>query len=81
LSDEQWGRIRKHFPEEHIPEGRPGRKPITTRKFLEAAFWILNTGAHWHVLPQSYPIYRDVHRRIQQWCRDEVLSDVLTVLA
>jgi hypothetical protein len=28
LSDEQWERIRHHFPEEHIPDGRPGRKPI-----------------------------------------------------
>ena len=31
LTDEQWERIRKHFPEEHIPDGRPGRKPIPTR--------------------------------------------------
>jgi hypothetical protein len=25
-----------HFPEEHIPDGRPGRKPIPTRRVLEA---------------------------------------------
>ena len=25
LTDEQWKRIRKHFPEEHIPDGRAGR--------------------------------------------------------
>jgi hypothetical protein len=31
LTDEQWERIRKHFPEEHIPDGRPGREPIPTR--------------------------------------------------
>lgn len=29
-------RIREHFPEEHIAEGRPGRKPTVTRKVLEA---------------------------------------------
>ena len=45
LSDEQWERIRHHFPEEHIPDGRPGRKPIPTRRVLEAVLWILNTGA------------------------------------
>jgi hypothetical protein len=28
LTDEQWERIRSHFPEEHIADGRPGRKPI-----------------------------------------------------
>jgi transposase len=81
LSDEQWERIRKHFPEENIPEGRPGRKPIPTRKVLEAVLWILNTGAQWHMLPQVYPNYKTVHRRFQQWCRDEVLRDVLTDLA
>ncbi len=39
LTDENWERIRKHFPEENIPEGRPGSKPIPTRKVLEAVLW------------------------------------------
>ena len=45
LRDDQWERIREHFPEEHIPEGRPGRKPVPARAILEAVLWILNTGA------------------------------------
>jgi hypothetical protein len=57
LTDEQWECIRKHFPEEHIADGRPGRKPVPTRRVLEAVLWILNTGAQWHMLPQSYPNY------------------------
>src|SRR5256885_241569 len=81
LTDEQWERIRMHFPEEHIPDGRPGRKPIPTRRVLEAVLWILNTGAQWHMLPQGYPNYKTVHRRFQQWCREEVLRKVLTDLA
>ena len=60
LSDEQWERIRDHFPEEHIADGRPGRKPIASRRVLEAVLWILNTGAQWHMLPQSYPNYKTV---------------------
>jgi hypothetical protein len=28
LTDEQWERMRMLFPEEHIPDGRPRRKPI-----------------------------------------------------
>ena len=36
LTDEQWERIRNHFPEEQVPDGRPGRKPISTRRVLEA---------------------------------------------
>jgi len=81
LTDEQWERIRNHFPEEHIPDGRPGRKPIPTRRVFEAVLWILNTGAQWHMLPQSYPNYKSVHRRFQTWCRDEVLRRVLTDVA
>jgi len=45
LTDTQWERIRPHFPEENILEGRPGRKPVSTRGVLEAVLWILNTGA------------------------------------
>src|ERR1700730_17720976 len=81
LTDEPWERIRKHFPEEHIPDGRPGRKPIPTRRVLESVLWILNTGAQWHMLPQSYPNYKTVHRRFQTWCRDEILRRMLTDVA
>jgi transposase len=81
LRDEQWERIRKHFPEEHIADDRPGRKPIATRQVLEAVLWILNTGAQWHMLPQSYPNYKTVHRRFQTWCRNEILRNILTDIA
>lgn len=81
LSDEHWARIREHFPEEHIPESRPGRKPIPAREVLEAALWILNTGAQWHMLPQCYPNYKTVHRRFQHWCRSAVLRGLLVDLA
>jgi len=63
LSDEQWERIREYFPEENIPDGRPGRKPVPARRVLDAVLWILNTGAQWHMLPQCYPNYKTVHRR------------------
>jgi transposase len=81
LSDVQWERIRGHFPEENISDGRPGRKPVPARQILDAVLWILNTGAQWHMLPQCYPNYKTVHRRFQQWCQHEVLRAVLTDLA
>jgi transposase len=81
LREEQWERIREHFPEENAPDSRPGRKPIPTRRVLEAVLWILNTGAQWHMLPQGYPNYKTVHRRFQQWCREETLRKVLSNLA
>ena len=81
LRDSDWERIRHHFPEENISEGRPGRKPVPSRKILEATLWILNTGAQWHMLPQCYPNYKTVHRRFQTWCQSEVLRRVLTDIA
>jgi len=75
LTDAQWERIRGHFPEENIPDGWPGRKPVPTRRVLEAVLWILNTGAQWHMLPQCYPNYKTVHRRFQRWCEREVLVE------
>ena len=29
LTDKQWEQIREHFPEEHVPHDRSGRKPIS----------------------------------------------------
>jgi transposase len=81
LSDAQWERIREHFPEENIPDGRPGRKPVPARRVLDAVLWILNTGAQWHMLPQCYPNYKTVHRRFQQWCEREILREILAALA
>jgi transposase len=81
ITDDQWELIREHFPEEHIPDDRPGRKPIPARKVLEAVLWVLNTGAQWHMLPQSCPNYKTVHRRFQQWCQNEVIRSALTDLA
>ena len=81
LLDSEWERIREHFPEENIPDGRPGRKPVLTRLVLEAVLWILNTSAQWHMLPQCYPNYKTVHRRFQTWCRNEILRQVLTDIA
>ena len=81
LSDEHWDRIKGHFPEENVPDSRPGRKPIPTRRVLEAVLWILNTGAQWYMLPQGYPNYKTVHRRFQQWCEKDVPRQVLTDLA
>jgi transposase len=81
LTDDQWELIREHFPEESYPPDRAGRKPIPARKVLEAALWILNTGAQWHMLPQCYSNYKTVHRCFQQWCHNEVLRDALTALA
>ena len=54
---------------------------LPNRHVLEAVLWILNTGAPWRMLPQSYPNYKTVHRRFQTWCCHEILRLVLTDVA
>jgi transposase len=81
LTDVQWERVKNQFPEENLPEVRSGRKPIPTRDVLNAVLWILNTGAQWKHLPQCFPNYKTVHARFQKWCEQEVLRNVLCVLA
>ena len=66
VTDQQWDKIREYFPEEQEEESKVGRKPISSRRILEAILWILNTGEQWHMLPQSYPNYKTVHRRFQK---------------
>jgi transposase len=46
----------------------------------QAALWILNTGAQWHMLPQGYLNYKTVRRRFQTWCHNEVIRAALTDL-
>src|SRR5437773_10547668 len=67
LTDEQWKRIRDHFPEENIADGRPGRKPTPTRCVLKVVLRILTTGSQWSMLPQIYPNYNTVDRRSHTW--------------
>lgn len=81
LTDAQGERIRHHFPEEYLPEGRPGRKPVPTRRVLEAVLWMLNTGAQWHLLPQCSPNDKTVQRRFQRWCEQEVRRALRCALA
>ena len=51
LTDEQWSRIRGHFPEDSHPPKRRGRPPVPAHEVLNAVLWILATDARWHMQP------------------------------
>jgi transposase len=68
IAGKRWERIRKHFPEEHIADDRPGRKPVPTRRVLEAVLWILNTGAQCRAIRTSPPVEElDACFVVQKW--------------
>lgn len=54
---------------------------MRARRVLNAVLWILTTGAQWRLLPQSYPKYKTVHRRLQAWARQDILRSILVDLA
>jgi transposase len=50
-------------------------------RLLEAVLWILNTGAQWHMLPQSFRTTKLCIEHFQTWCSNEILRRVLTDVA
>ena len=80
LTDEQWERVRKHFPEEHIPDGRARRRPIPTRHVLEAVLGSRRRCAMARAAAKLSD-YKSVHRRFQTWCCNEILRLILTDVA
>lgn len=81
LTDEQWAVIKPLFPELAARADGRGRPPTDTRAVLNAALWMLRTGAPWRDLPERFPPYQTCHRRFQEWCTSGVLRSVLEALA
>jgi hypothetical protein len=55
LTNEQWERIRNHFPEEHIPDGRPGRKPRwLVERFFAWIQWQRRILVRWEYYAQNF---------------------------
>jgi transposase len=48
-------------------KGTWGGNARDNRRFLNAVFWILRTGAPWRDLPPDYGDWKNVHRRFCRW--------------
>ena len=64
ISDELWSLIEPHTIGN---SGTWGGNAKDTRKFINAVFWILRTGAPWRDLPSSYGKWSNVNRRFCRW--------------
>lgn len=49
-----------------------------TRKFLEAVYFIMRTGAQWIELPKYYGCHKSVHRRFIYWVKRGVFNEILS---
>jgi len=64
LSDAVWAILERHLPGQR---GQWGGIAHDNRRFLNAVFWILRTGAPWRDLPPDYGDWTKTHRRFCRW--------------
>ena len=73
LTDHAWSLLEPHLPGQI---GQWGGIARDNRRFLNAVFWILRTGAPWRDLPADYGDWKNTHRRFCRW-RDKGLWESL----
>ena len=77
ISDKLWAKIRKNLPGS---EGHTGRPAEDNRKFINAVFWILRTGAPWRDLPSEYGDWKNTHRRFCRWRDKGIWEKILEMV-
>ena len=77
ISDELWRRLE---PLLLGREGSWGGRAKDNRKFINAVFWIMRTGAPWRDLPPSYGDWKNTHRRFCRWRDKGVWENILETL-
>ena len=73
ISDRVWLLLEPHLPGR---AGGWGGVAKDNRKFINAVFWILRTGAPWRDLPEDYGDWKNTHRRFCRW-RDKGIWEKL----
>ena len=73
ISDHVWNLLEPHLPDR---KGSWGGVACDNRRFINAIFWILRTGAPWRDLPPDYGDWKNSHRRFCRW-RDKGIWEAL----
>ena len=77
ISDKLWEKIEKKLPGSKGHTGRPARG---NRRFINAVFWILRTGAPWRDLPPEYGDWKNTHRRFSRWRDKGIWEKILEII-
>jgi transposase len=71
LTDEEWGKIEKYFPEKQA--GTPGRPPKPARPIVNAIVWLARSGAPWRDLPERFGPWETVYTRFRTMVDNGIL--------
>jgi transposase len=77
ISDKLWERIAPHVIGE---KGTHGGNAKDTRKFINAVFWILRTGAPCRDLPSTYGNWNNVNRRFCRWRDKNIWENIFEAI-
>ena len=77
ISDEVWALLEPHLPGQR---GQWGGIAEDNRRFINAVFWVLRTGAPWRDLPPDYGKWGTVHQRFIRWRRKGIWEKLLELL-
>jgi len=69
LQDEEWMKIQAYL--RSCPQVKVG-SARKCRRFVEAALWILRSGAQLRLLPSDYGNWNSVYKRFGRWCEADV---------
>jgi transposase len=74
ISDKVWALLEPHLPGQR---GQWGGTAHDNRRFINAVFWILRTGAPWRDLPPEYGNWNSVAKRFRRWVEQGIWEKIL----
>jgi len=77
IPDKQWALLSPHLPGQ---KGQRGGVAEDNRRFINAVFWILRTGAPWRDLPPEYGKWGTTYQRFLRWRKAGIWEKLLEIL-
>ena len=71
LTDSEWSRISKYFPQNE--PGTPGRPPNPHRPIINGIIWIARSGAPWRDMPERYGSWETAYTRFRELIDNGIL--------
>ena len=75
LSEEQMGRIRRHFPRSH------GKPRVDDRRVISGIIYVIRYGLEWKDAPEGYGPRKTLYNRFVRWSRRGIFAGICAGLA